>query len=429
MILYIILYFLLLFALLFYFKERESAFSPIYIFFIFNTIYNVFIPIETYYFPISIQGITIPTYVSMEAIQLAILSLIGFTGGYLLFIKKYSLLDIQQNSNTRKDTSLYYLLLSVSLFLLFYFFKELKQSLSYSGNVTASALHPAYNYTKEVFANAYSAFIFYILLRKKPKLYWSILLAIPLLLFGILTSDKDPMIMAIIPYGIYYASFMKNKPTVYHVLTTIFLFIIIPILALTFSEFRGTKKYDNLFKYEKGYYSRIDSYGPFLVLNDAIQQQLQENYNYNYGYSFIQSFAYTIPRSLWPGRPINPAIIYAKKKMKNRYAPGRGFGYSLMAEAINAFGFWGALLFYFLIGTLIGLLQRLTLWIFKYNTKLGAAIFSAWIFYHLLIIHRGFFISTSSYIRYIIPFLIFAVIFDIYKLDAKIYSLVNNRNK
>lgn len=253
----------------------------------------------------------------------------------------------------------------------------------------------------------------YLYIFKKKIVGFSILALV--IMFGILSSDKNPILMgliALIPSMEsliikYRILLFKNK--LYITIILILIAILIILLVPIFSVYRGGVDIFNTDLKEIYYFSftKIDPTGPFL----SIAQTIKNKALFNLDFTYIKELLVVIPKMLFPNRPMSLADQFAQEMMLN-WSSGMGLGYSLMAEAINSFGYFGCIVHYFIIGLIWGMSWRF-IGNFINNTIYINIFYKIVGFNILIIMHRGGFIQIiKTLIHSFFP--LFMALFFIY---------------
>lgn len=353
-----------------------------------------------------VYGKIISDRVKLIILAMGILSIAGFTSGYLMSGFSFKVAEKSDFKLTNTLVISVIVLASISGVLLFGIFYDsiLRSSSSYSGNIAETYNNSVYAYLKEIFTYSLAVSTGFLGMGKRIHKILALIPTAILIAFGLISSDKDPLLLAVLGWGIpFFYSLTKLRlqkvRTYFIILILVSLFI--PAFSLVFTMYRAGAL-DAVFKQMKmyGLYTFFDASGPYESLVDAIEDP---NIDFEYGKTYYWGFIGWIPKSVWPDRPLDLSESYAKEKIQN-WHPGRGLGYSLLTEAYKNFGVPGALIQYFLIGLLTGLLGKLFFWLFRHKAEAGY-IFFIWLAYNLAIMHRGPFNLPSSFIRFLLPFL------------------------
>jgi len=389
--------------------RSEDSIKVIVLFVLFAFVYYLGIIFEMQIKGTSIGafGIIINERVRLIILSMGILSIAGFSSGYLVsgFKFKDSLKSDLLFSDILVVTVV--VLTSISGILLFVVFTDsiLNSSSSYSGNFTETYSNPVYAFLKEIFTYGLAILISVLANGSRNRKLIALVPTIILIVFGMITSDKDPILLSVLGWGVaffYRLTQLRLQTKRTYFITLILMSLIIPALSLLFSMYRT----DAIKEFSKqlginGLYTYFDASGPYESLVSVIEDP---NIHFEYGKTYYWGFIGWIPKSVWQGRPLDLSESYAKEKIRN-WQPGQGLGYSLLAEAYKNFGVAGALIQYFMIGLLFGFFGKLFMWLFKNKSEVGY-LFYIWLAYNLAIMHRGPFNLPSSFIRFLLPFLL-----------------------
>lgn len=428
----IIVFFAILIKGISQFVRLEKGVSIFFIFSLFAFIYYLGVPFELIFLDTLIvnTNMIIPLNFIELIIVMGILCIVGFGVGY--YLSGYRL-KIDNNTGDNcflRVRGVYFLVISVIIAISVLFFNELKNSFSsYSGNYITTYSNPLYAYLKEVLFFSVSVMIVLLSIKRKLSKGFAILLTFGLIIFGVLSNDRDPILLAVIAWGVYFVRvFVKYKLNTVRTYLILFLMMIllIPVGSTFFSLYRGGGASMVDFINKNGLYRMSDGVGPLKSLSEALTLKDEDR---EWGITYISGFVNWIPKSIWVNRPMDLSEKFARENILE-WEPGKGLGYSLLAEAYQNFGTLGALIQYIMIGLIIGGLGWLTRWIFKRKHPMYAeTIFFIWLVYTLVIMHRGSFNIPSSYIRYILPFIFYYFIFDYYDWLRLLWMKIVKRSK
>lgn len=398
-----------------YYYPKEGILSTALLFVAGATIYYIAIPIELY---ISRTGILLGLDDSDLAlvIFLSAAAVVSFCGGYFLsgFRLKQSLVFVHEDHSSGNNHSLFLvsinsLLLLSMVFLLVFFAKDLQTSIqSYEANYTITYNASTFNYLKTIFITTSSiAGCWYICIRKKIRI--GMFLVVIVIAFGILTSDKNPILIGMLPLTVWICGHMENAK--HGVVSSVLLLCIILLTILLipiFSLYRGGVDIFNIATLKDNYYfsfTKIDPAGPFVSLAEIIRVPPE----LLLGKSYFNNFLILIPKTIFADRPLDLAEQFAREHIRD-WEPGRGLGYSLMAEASINFGYFGMFLHYFLIGLLWGMCWRFIGKLMRDNREINV-VYRTFGFYLLILMHRGPSIGImKTLIQFLIPLLIIMII-------------------
>ncbi|MDA7787457.1 O-antigen polysaccharide polymerase Wzy [bacterium] len=416
-ILLIFIYFIILFYYYNKYYKINEVINPFFLFSIFHFIYNVGIPIEMIIMnDYTLRGMVLGYDNCTKLMIMSILSLIGFAQGF-----SYSWKIWFFNSKTN-DSNLYVIMfLTFFTIVLLFFHSGVLASGTYEGNVDISAGNPSYKYLIELTQFYYVVMISYIF-NKNQSIIKLILFLLPLIYWGVYSSDKNPILLAGIPLVLllYKLKYFNSSPII-NVFLLFLVILIIPLLIMKFSLYRADTT-ETLYDYlrSSGLYKSIDARGPMKSLIILLNL---DTIDYEYGQTYIKSLFQWIPRSIWKNRPLDLAQEFAIKHVPN-WKPGKGYGYSLLAESYLNFGILGSFIQYYLIGYLLTIFSKMIDKIIK-NEKESSFLNYVLIVFNVALMHRASFILPTLYIRYLIPlffFLMFIKNIRIFKRKILIQS-------
>jgi hypothetical protein len=404
------------------YEIKNVIVNEFFIFLVFSFIYYLAIPLELSIFGDSIQNaILFNEGVVGNVRVLVCLSIIGFFIGFVVVWRgKYFFTFNRDKLKPFPKHRAFEILFSiVCIILLLFYSKHMYISFSsYAGNYGIVYNSPIYAYLKEVQFAVVSVLILILIVRRvKPIKY--ILLSAFLILFGVMSSDKDPVLLGVIPY-FYFINMVLRRTRINKFLASIIVFLtlvfFVPFTAYFFYLKRESKIEEAFTEVKRtGLYSRFDAREPLVIANRVIYRDS----SYKYGETYLLSLVNWVPRSVWKERPYSLAEIYAKEMMKEYWKPGMGYGFPLIAEAYMNFGIAGGFIQYLMIGLMLGGLGWLTRWLFKgLPTIYADSVFYVFAMYNIVIMHRGQFNLPSAYIRYILPFYCAYLVFDKWKLHT-----------
>ena len=388
-------------------------------------LYNLAIPLDVLLFDSDLPyGNDPETIFFIRYFILTSLSIIGFFLGLNLVNRILPKLEIKKSYTSFGNSVNSYkiLLLSVIVFFVIFYSNSLVTSIgSYSGNSGETYSNSGYAFAKEVLFFTISVGLF-LLLRKRIFSYISLLCLFIIVLFGVLTNDKDIILLAFIPYIYYVVNRAINfkiikKIKILNLSVLFFLCVTFAIIVnVGIYIYRNTS--DNIrlsYLKESRILQHFDGQGPFRSACDIIEREP----DYLFGSTYYFSFVSWIPKNIYQNRPESLSEQYAKEKYGKSWIAGSGFGFSLIAEAYMNFGIAGGFIQYLMIGLMLGGLGWLTRWLFKgLPTIYADSVFYVFAMYNIVIMHRGQFNLPSAYIRYILPFYCAYLVFDKWKLHT-----------
>ncbi len=365
---------------------------------ILSTIYYVSIPLELIlthgndYFIAGVH-VEISNYDNIFIIINTSVSILAFYIGYVVsgyrpdfnFIKsnvEYSL------SKTKSFEISIKILLFFSSIVLFVFLRsELFVSMSgYSSNYSNVYNNPIYSYTVFVFTLSLSVYACYKLCLYDCK-FLGVLLVFFGVLFGILTSDKNPILISMLPFvAKVNMSIIHRKTGIFFLIFVLPLgFIALLMLIPAFSLYRaGIDIFSfELLKYYKFSFTSIDPAGPFVSLVETLKGEE----SLRLGFQYVKDLLVLIPRSVFPGRPFDLSEQFARGFIKN-WQPGLGLGYSFMAEGLVNFGRYFCFLHFFIVGFFWGCVWRIIRAFLK-NKAHTDILYRTLGLYLIVLMHRG----------------------------------------
>jgi hypothetical protein len=388
------------------FARREGYYSTVTVFGVACFIYYLAIPTELAVFgitrfPVSGSDVVID---ELHQVLIGLLAICAFGSFVIGYAASGFRPTRASNGVERGERSLITapfalgLLATASVVLMVLVFRrEMAAANTYVGNYTANNTSPVYAFLQRLALFA-TAGLSGALMARQRKGFLGVWLVPTLALFawGIYSSNKDPILLALLAVGSRYAGVRSRR---------LRWFVAIWCVALggsaigpiAFSQFRaGTRisVYDAAARW--GIFRQSDPAGPMSTLAAALSRRT----DMRLGETYAEALVLWIPRSLWGGRPLGLAEDYARNQIKN-WAPGRGLGYSLLAESYLNFGVIGPLIQYFLIGLLWGWFWALVQRAAQLPSSSFTGLYSSVGFYLLIIAHRG---ATSSLVTPLIQF-------------------------
>ncbi|HBG05618.1 MAG: hypothetical protein A2075_12815 [Geobacteraceae bacterium GWC2_58_44] len=308
------------------------------------------------------------------------------------------------------EVSVHTIIFLSALILLTFFRSELSTSMSgYESNYGNIYSNPSYSYLIYVFTVSLSVAAFLKLCVYNKILDGVIMICIGVSL-GILTSDKNPMLISLLPLAAKLSSFQaKSKySTIFSLISIVIGITVTLVLIPAFSLYRAGLNLFSLDIFDHYYFSftRIDPSGPFISLSETLNKQPP----LSLGVQYLKNISIIIPKSLWPSRPIDLGEQFARDFMQ-QWAPGRGFGYSLMAEGLVNFGRYFCFLHYIIVGLFWGLCWRCIAGVLK-NQLYVNAVYRTLGFYIIILMHRSSSLSTiKTMLHFFVPlFVVIALI-------------------
>lgn len=438
-----ILYIFTLFGIAFHFRSKEGFFSTVVVFGLSAFVYYMAIPLEMitlkdYRLSYADKGWLYISEPNLSIIAfLGYIALISFSIGYKL--SRYNPLAVYVDSHVRRGSNIFsHILLSiVSLVALFVIFPHLLAQIStYSGNVEVISNNSVFSF---VLRFAYIALCLYAAHTFiDPTLVWrhkfvGILAIVSVIAFGMFSKNKDPLLLGFLALGSLWLG-RRSYKVIWFWVMVIAIVIVMPLAVIAFSLYRAEAdiavlSYARVF----GVFRAIDAGGPFISLILTLEKIWESVLTYKFGATYLKSLVIWIPQFLWENRPLDLAEEFARQNINN-WSPGKGLGYSLLAEALQNFSWLGVFIQYSFIGWLWGKGWRyLQNYIFNINPSYFRAIYVILGYYLLIIMHRG---PTSQIIVFsmqtVLPLVIISLFWDniyITKGRAKIaWQKLKNNN-
>ncbi|MGB6105276.1 MAG: hypothetical protein WBF88_15650 [Pusillimonas sp.] len=232
---------------------------------------------------------------------------------------------------------------------------ELESYFNVAGVAYANPLYSIIKYTILLILSVIS--IYYI--KRKRAIGW-VFIIIPFL-FGVVTSDKNPMLISLISVATVFGSRIKSpkKALMLLVLIVPLLFSFL-VLIRSFSFWRGGASFldSTLRALEEFTFTRIDPASLYISIEYYLNR-----WDMNWGSSYIDNFTLLIPRFIMPNRPPDLAESFAQIIIDD-WQMGQGVGFSPLAEAILNFQDLAFIHFLFL-GIFWALFWRITYRIWK----------------------------------------------------------------
>ena len=397
---------------------RHTNFGTFSLFSIFAFIYYVGLPLECYI--TGNYGIYKGTYVDLSSqkfiITLAILALIGFYYG-LKYSNFTPLSLLNKNLNTEKrwkwKAGMFFIVMAPFILLVFYR-DEIILSSSYAGNYKTIYTNPFYSLLLEYSFLSISILNGYkILVNKKIKLI-NLILCFLVIYWGLYSSNKDPIIISLFPFLLYFVINPPKKSYYYifyffgSIISAISLLLFFSIIRKDLSvDFEILKHIINTF----GIFRFTDPAGPMHVFFELLIDN--KNFTHQFGKTYLNVLYNWIPKFIWPDRWLDPAQTFARENIKN-WSEGQGMGYSLLAESYLNFNYLGPIIQYFMIGYLWGKIWNFfKIRLSKINYHIWLSIYYTLGTYILFVMHRAFFGAIfKQLILILVPIYLATVVFN-----------------
>jgi hypothetical protein len=375
-----------------YFEKREASFSSLTVFGLAAFLYYISIPLELAiggadFFALSNFVVDVPQGLQFQIIVMGTIALVSFAFGYRLSGFRPFTIPVKGIAGPPETFPRHLaLLVGVATTVLILFYRsELNQVSTYAGNYSTVYSSPLFSLLTEIVATGLvvtSATI----ANRAPRI--SILLLIPVVAWGIYSSDKDPMILALLGFAVRFVR--PGQGLRWRPLIGSFLALVLagPLLGL-FSTFRaeGALVADDFKIAVAVFMLNKDPAGPMVSLVETITDDKIE---FQFGATYVTGLTAVVPRVIWPDRPVDLSERFIRDRMQSSWRPGMGLAYSLLAEAYLNFGWLGPVIQYGLLGLLWGLawkrVQRRFLPLGYYYWR---ATYCTIGYYTLIVMHRA----------------------------------------
>lgn len=393
------------------FEKKLGTFNFIFFFTVFHIAYTLMIPLEILFFN---EGRFSSLYLGPNKyIFWSLISYLGFIIPFSL-IKNVEHIRVPEISLNLKRIKRIQYVLFFYFFSGFIFFRgSILKVNTYQGNIELSE-----NSVYKFYVNL-GIFITSVLISiyvKSKKYKRGIILMMILILWGMYSSDKNPILIGALGFLLGINNKLKHKKSfIFFVL----IILLIPILSILFSSYRSGN-INNVDIY-RSMYSNSDPKGPFRSVIHA-EKNLGKK-ELLYGESYLNSLLTWVPSKLWKNRPEDLSIKFAKENISD-YHKGLGLGFSPLAEGVINFGNFGPFIHY--LFTAICLILLLTfLRQFKFS-KLSNYIILFFILTYLVLMHRSPFNLPAEIIRGLLPVLL---IFHFTKFSIQNENITRLPNK
>jgi hypothetical protein len=232
-----------------------------------------------------------------------------------------------------------------------------------------------------------------------------------LVAWGVVSSDKNPIFMAVLGIGALYVSQHRESPKM--LIELIGAAVLFIFFSKLFAVYRtiGLAGLLGLSGIPNDAFSfmHFEPAGPF----NSIMYLLVRDVDHIFGESYLNLFTVLFPKSLWPTRPLGLGEAFARDVLPS-WRPGQGMGYSLLAESYANLSFIGCIFQYFCIGFFWGVFWRIIFSFLSYlHSGARQAIYWTFGYYLLVLMHRGAVAQLSKNVfLFFCPILVFTLIFD-----------------
>jgi hypothetical protein len=394
--------------------KKEGYFSTITVFSMTAFLYYIAIPAEIAItggadvYIGGIQAIELTRSSAVVAVWMGVLALAGFSTGYrasgffpLKWLQDYARLTNFPPPSAKLLVAPVSVLSCYAIILLLFYHSHLLIVATYSGNVSTMYKEPLFAFILSTTAMYVSSIAAFWSLLVQPRLDRVFILCAALGIWGLYSSNKDPILLSLIAAGTYFA---KPRRTKAWLLVFIVAAGLLTAAALpAFSLYRAGIPLQEIRHHYYFSFTRIDPKGPYIAFEEAINQRNR----LQFGSTYVQALLMMIPRRIWPNRPQGIAEHFAQEMIYD-WSEGLGLGYSLLAEAYINFGWAGAFVQYLFIGFLWGktwnfIFRRMGRIEIRYIT---ACYYTAG-YYILTIMHRAAFVGIfKRLVHFFVPLII-----------------------
>jgi hypothetical protein len=230
-----------------------------------------------------------------------------------------------------------------------------------------------------------------------------------LVVLSLVVKRKEALTMALLAGVVPFAGVRRRS--LWQVLAVVLAVVVAFIGFQAYSAFRGNAEISRrtLFTRGAGIVASSDAGGPFASLAQTVRTRERLRLGSTYG----QTVTLLLPRTVWPGRPLDLATSFARDNIPH-WRGETGSGFSFLAEAYLNFGWLGSVIQFFVFGWLWGYGWR---WV---RRRLSRFNYHAWRstyvvvgFFLLLTLHRGTVaVIFKEALLFILPVLLMSAAFD-----------------
>lgn len=379
-----------LWLLIAYFAKREAALSSLAIFGLSAFLYYVSIPLEVAiggidFFLVSSFVVDIPPAVQWRIVVMGTMALWGFAFGYWASgFRLFAGRAHPRVSDTRALPRHLIVLVGGALTVVVAFFGDKIASVStYAGNYATVYSSPLYSLLTEIAAvglAVWSATVAH----RSPRL--SIALLFLIVGWGVYSSDKDPILFAILSFATRFV--WPDRRMKWRLLFGALVVMLLagPLLSM-FSIYRAERTVSLADVAVTSFMLGKDPTGPMVSLVETVSNR---QIDYQLGATYVTGLTALVPRALWPDRPLDLSEAFIRERMQSSWRPGQGLAYSLLAEAYLNFGWLGPLVQFTGMGLVWGLawkfVQRSLL---RLGFRYWRAVYCTVGYYTLIVMHRS----------------------------------------
>lgn len=381
-------------------RPYDTYVSPVTVFGLGAFLYVVAIPMEVAATGVPYLRLHAPIFIpestALHAVLLAFVAYLAFFGGYWIALNKKRLMGASPrhpHGPRVAQRTLGAASLALVLLLALAFPSELAATRSYQAAYTERFENPLFAALSFAAALVVGMFAFILGRDRGRSIVWVLGLTFSLACWGIFSNQKTPLVFA----GLAACSLLlrntRNRPRPVAFIAAVFTApLILGVSAVAFSLNRGGASIDVLGRVRQtGFLTGVEPAGPFYSLVVETLEPGSSGPDTWRGESFLQAFIGWVPRTVWPGRPLDLSLTFAQVHTPN-WRPGQGFGFSPIAEGLLQGGLLGLGVFFFLVGTLIATARNIFA-VLDHRREATSAIYEAFFFvgfiYLCFIFFRG----------------------------------------
>lgn len=401
------------------FSKQEGYYSTLTVFGIGCYIYYIGIPFELHALNIEELKVSSGSLLSLSTEQLNQIIIMGtmaflaFSFGY--YLSSFNIFNVRcgsQNHFPEIPYSLRLICIGSLILLLIFFYKNISAVNAYEAAYGVRYNNPVFSLLCD-FVILYGAVIASAVILRGKNLNKILGIGFILLIFswGIYTSNKNVILFGLLAVAASSSRFIKKKGSVCFVYTIVGCVILIYLIKV-FSLYRGNHDIFNAFSEALKQFGLryIDPLGPFMSLNHILNNPS----NLQFGQTYLQIFYLMIPRFLWKERPLDLSEQFAVNNIV-KWSPGRGLGYSPLAEAYLNFSWMGPIIQYLLLGLLWGYFWKVLRRVLcNFSQGLWQCLYYILGYYFLILMHRGpVACLMKSLILYTFPLILVVIFIDL----------------
>lgn len=406
----------------------DGYFSPLAAFGVGAAFYLVAIPVETLitdFDALQLSGTAIPISprASASVIAHTCIAFAFLAVGYSMVAKRRPPENLSPDADNLRPAiqALAWLTAVFVAFAIARFHNELAAARDYQSLYSTRYSSPLYNFTMSTIY-ALSAMLAAALLVGR-RTAWGFALVAALLLGGVYSNQKEPLVLAGLALLVLLPA-APARPRLSRITLAVFAApAMLTAATIVFSVNRGGGTVAQALQLIRaGSLNRTEPAGPFSSVLAELYAPGSSAPQSAIGDSFINGLIGWIPRVLRPGRPLDLAEAFARNNIPG-WTPGRGYGYSPLAEGLHQGGAIGVMVWFTMLGLFIGGVYALfnrhqsspshvILWVF------GRTAFVALIFTSLRAPFQGLVTSLVQYAAVLVMVCFVALLFNALRREA-----------